>query len=138
MLALLAILALVAAGCVVPQGAPVDECAPAWEPDVAEAPGTITGPAQTIPISCYRVDAERRIEIGFAMPPGPECYAVDLVDVIEDAEAVSLELRIGPIRNPLGGACPDEEFVWSVPVELNRPIEGRRVLDASRLGAEGG
>jgi hypothetical protein len=127
-------LALVLSACVSPQGAPIEECGPDFQADVTETPATITGPARTISIQCYRVIAERRLEIGFVMPPGPECFAVDHVDVIEDAESLSLELRIGPIRNPLGGACPEVEFVWATPVELNRLYDGRQVLDASRLG----
>jgi hypothetical protein len=127
----LALLGAALTGCATAQGAPVPECGPDWEPVIVNGPDTITGPARTIAAECYRVTAENRIEVGVLMPPGPECYAVDLVEVIESDEAVSLEVRIGESRSPVAGACPDEELAWSVTVEFNGPIEGRRVLDAS-------
>jgi hypothetical protein len=125
------LLAAVLAACVSPQGAPVPECGPDWEPVIVDGPSTITGAARTISVECYRVTGENRIEVGVLMPPGPECYAVDLVDVVEDDEAISLEVRIGESRSPLIGACPEEELAWSVTVELNRAVDDRRVLDAS-------
>lgn len=132
--AVLLIAALVLAGCIVPSGGPIPSCGDDWQPTTVEGGTVVTGNLQTLPIECYRVTAERRLELGILMPPGPDCYAVDYVEVVEDAEAVSLEVRIGTISNPLGGACPPESFPWGVPVELNQPIGERRILDASRVG----
>jgi hypothetical protein len=120
------------AGCVAPSGSPVELCDDAWEPVTVQGGTTVTGDLESHPIECYRVIAEQRLEVGILMPPGPECYAVDFVDVIESDDAVSLEVVIGSINNPLGGACPPEALPWGVPVELNGPAEGRRILDASR------
>ncbi|HSK93451.1 MAG TPA: hypothetical protein VLA76_05270 [Candidatus Angelobacter sp.] len=130
--ALVAVLLLV--GCITPFGGPVVECGEDWQPTTVEGGTVVTGNLETLPIECYRVTGERRLEVGILMPPGPDCYAVDYVEVIEDGEAVSLEVRIGTVANPLGGACPPESFSWGVPVELNGPVEGRRILDASNVG----
>lgn len=124
-------LAICLAGCVTPQGGAVSECGPDWEPVVLDGPSTITSPARTISIECYRVVREQRIEVGVLMPPGPECHAIDHVEIIENDEAVSLEVRIGRAASPLIGACPEEELPWGATVELNAPVAGRRVLDAS-------
>lgn len=130
---LIAILLLGAAlaGCAEPVGGAVDECGPDWEPIVLDAPARPTELAQTVPVECYVVVAEQRLEIGFFMPPGPDCYALELVEVIEDDEAISLEVRVGRETRPLG-ACPPEPMPWGATVELNGPAEGRRVLDATR------
>lgn len=125
-------LLLALAACVTPRGAEVPECDPSWEPMVVAGASHVTGAVETISIECYRVIAEQRLEVGVLMPPGPECYAVNAVEVIEDDDAISLEVRIGTIRNPLGGACPPDASSWGIPVELNGRAEGRRVLDASR------
>lgn len=121
--------ALLLAGCATPQGTPVPECAGDWEPVFQATPRAMTDRPRSIPVECYRVTGRSRIEVGFVMPPGPECFAVESVEVIESPEAVSLELRVGGIIDPLG-ACPEQELPWSVLVELNSPIEGREVLDA--------
>lgn len=134
--AVLAALVIGMSACVAPVGAPVPECDPSWEPDVVDGGGVVTGNLDTIPIDCYQVIGERRLQVGITMPPGPECYAVDFVEVIEDDEAISLEARIGTLNNPLGGACPSEAFVWGVLVELNGPVADRRVLDAAAPPAD--
>ena len=125
----LTLVALLAA-CAEPQGTPVPECGEDWQPVIVDGPARPTELPQTIPIECYRVVAEQRLEIGFLMPPGPACHAVELIEVIEDDAAISVELRIGRETNPLG-ACPEEPLAWGATVELNRPVEGRSVLDAA-------
>jgi hypothetical protein len=125
----LALMLLVA--CVAPHGAPIEECGPGWEPDIVDGPPGTTGFPFTLSIECYTVIAERRLQVGFFMPPGPECYAVSVVEVIEDGDAISLEVRVAEARSPLTGACPPDELAWNATVELNQPIDGRRVLDAS-------
>lgn len=122
-------LAVLVVGCVAPQGTPVPECVADFESLFAATPRAMTDRPQSIPVECYRVTGEARIEVGFIMPPGPQCHAVESVEVIEGPDAVSIELRVGGIIDPLG-ACPEEELPWSVLVELNGPIEGREVLDA--------
>ena len=120
------------AACVTPHGTPVEECGRAWEPVIVDGPTRPTELARTLPVECYRVVAERRIEAGFLMPPGPDCHALEVVEVIESDEAISLEVRVGRETAPLG-ACPEESLPWGATVELNGPLAGRSVLDASRL-----
>ncbi len=127
-------LALALAACATPQGAPVPLCASDFEPVFTASPRAMTDRPQSIPVACYRVTGNARIEVGFIMPPGPQCFAVESVEVTESADAVSLELRVGGIIDPLG-ACPEQELPWSVLVELNTPIGDRQVLDA--IGSEG-
>jgi hypothetical protein len=126
---MVAALATLVAGCAAPQGTPVPECASDFAPVFEATPRAMTDRPESIPIECYRITGNARIEVGFVMPPGPECFAVESVEVTESADAVSLELRVGGIIDPLG-ACPEQELLWSVLVELNSPIEGREVLDA--------
>ena len=128
-LRMLAPLVLLLAGCVTPQGTPVPMCASDFEPVFQATPRAMTDRPQSIPVECYRITGNARIEVGFVMPPGPQCYDVESVEVVESPDAVSLELRVGGIIDPLG-ACPEQELLWSVLVELNGPIEGRQVLDA--------
>jgi hypothetical protein len=125
---LLAPLVLLLAGCATPQGTPVPLCASDFEPVFEATPRAMTDRPESIPVECYRVTGNARIEVGFIMPPGPDCFAVESVEVVESPDAVSLELRVGGIIDPLG-ACPVQEVLWSVLVELNGPIEGREVLD---------
>lgn len=128
--ALLAVLVVAGTACVSPHGAPVGPCGPEWDPVIVDGPHRPTELARSVAVECYRVVAERRIEVGFLMPPGPDCYALEAVEVIESDEAISLEVRIGRETAPLG-SCPDERLPWGATVELNGPAEGRQVLDAS-------
>lgn len=126
---MLAMLVLAIAGCAAPRGTPVPECDADFAPVFQATPRAMTDRPESMPVKCYRVTGNARIEVGFVMPPGPQCFAVESVEVVESSDAVSLELRVGGIVDPLG-ACPEQELAWSVLVELNRPIEGREVLDA--------
>lgn len=123
------VLVLLLAACAEPQGTPVPMCASDFEPVFEATPRAMTDRPRSIPVECYRPTGPAMIEVGFVMPPGPECFAVESVEVTEGGDAVALELRVGGIIDPLG-ACPEEELVWSVLVVLNEPLEGRQVLDA--------
>jgi hypothetical protein len=125
----LAALVLALAGCVTPQGTPVPECGPDFAPVLEGTPRAMTDRPESIPVECYRVTGNAQIEVGFTMPPGPQCYQVESVEVTESDDAISLELRVGGIIDRLG-ACPEEEILWSVLVVLNNPIGDREVLDA--------
>lgn len=124
----LATLVLLLAGCATPRGTPVPLCAGDFEPVFQATPRAMTDRPESIPVECYRITGNARIEVGFFMPPGPDCFAVESVEVVESSDAVSIELRVGGIIDPLG-ACPEQELLWGVLVELNTPIEGREVLD---------
>lgn len=125
---------LALAGCVAPQGTPVPECGADFAPVLEGTPRAMTDRPESIPIECYRVTGDARIEVGFRMPPGPQCYQVESVEVTESGDAVSLELRVGGIIDRLG-ACPEEELLWSVLVVLNDPVGDREVLDV--IGSAG-
>jgi hypothetical protein len=126
-----ATLLLALAGCAAPVvGTPIEACGDGWEPLISADPQAMTDRPQTIPIECYTVTGTSRLELGFLMPAGPDCFDVDLVEVIESGEAVSLELRVGGIADRLG-ACPSEEIPWSVLVELNAPVGDRQILDVA-------
>ena len=118
------------AGCATPEGRPIEVCGDDWEPLISADPQAMTNQPQTIPIECYEVTGTSRLELGFLMPPGPDCFNVDLVEVIEGSEAVSLELRVGGVADRLG-ACPPEPIPWSVLVELNAPVADRQILDVA-------
>jgi len=118
------------AGCASPEGTPLEVCGDDWEPLLAADQQAMTDRPQTIPIECYSVTGSSRLELGFLMPPGPDCFGVELVEVIESSEAVSLELRVGGVADRLG-ACPPEAIPWSVLVELNAPVGDRQILDVA-------
>lgn len=128
---LLAALAVGLVACATPEGTPLEVCGEDWEPVIAADPRAMTNRPQTIAIECYTVTGTSRLELGFLMPPGPDCFQVELVEVIESDEAVSLELRVGGVADRLG-ACPPDEIAWSMLVELNGPVGDRQVLDAAR------
>ncbi len=121
------------AGCANPVGGVLEECEPTLEAAgiLAPEPGVQTA-ADTTPIECYRIVRDSRLEVLFTMPPGPDCYGVSIVDAVESGDAISVELRVGALVNPLAGACPETETVWAVQVELNGPIGDRQVLDRAR------
>ena len=69
------------AACAMPTGVAVEECNTSWR---GIDPLIATGAAadqQTIPISCIRTVDEKRISIGFEMPPGPDCYELASIDL---------------------------------------------------------
>ena len=131
---MVATLLVTLAGCAAPVvGTPIELCDDRWEALLAADPQAMTNQPQTIPIECYTVTGTSRLELGFLMPAGPDCFGVELVEVIESSEAVSLELRVGGVADRLG-ACPREEIPWSVLVELNAPVGDRQILDVAPPG----
>ena len=133
--AMLAVLTTFLTGCAVPVGGAIGQCEPDLEPVGVAVPEAGVRGAETISVECYRVVRDSRIEVLFTMPPGPSCYGVSIVDAVESAEAISIELRVGELVNPLGGACPETESLWAVPVELNGSIGDRQVLDRSQAAS---
>ncbi len=127
-----AALLVLLAGCANPVGGALEECDPALEPAGILAPEPGVQTADTIAMECYRPVRDSRIEVLFTMPPGPTCHGVSLVDAVESGEAISVELRVGALVNPLAGACPEVETLWAVQVELNGPIGDRQVLDRAQ------
>jgi hypothetical protein len=76
-----------------------------------------------------RVD-EKRISIGFELPPGPDCYELAAVELVESADAVSVTLQVAPMTDA-GGACPTERARAVTEVDLQAPVGDRALLDGS-------
>lgn len=128
----LAALALLAA-CTTPSGTQAEVCDGSWR-DVASV---IVSPAsggerQAVAIRCIRPVDENRVRIGFEMPPGPDCYELAAIDVVEAAHAVSIALFVSRVDDPAAGACPMEDRRTATEVDLQAPVAGRELLDGSR------
>ena len=119
------------AACATPSGSPADTCDGTWRgvDSVITTPGD--GAAEPLAITCIREVDERRIRVGFSMPPGPSCYVLDAVQVVESSDAVSVRLMIRPDEDPASGACPDEAARVTTEVDLQSPVADRELLDAS-------
>jgi hypothetical protein len=124
--------AILLAACVAPSGSPAETCDGTWRgidsvvaiPDDAEA--------QPVPATCIRQVGDKRIRIGFSMPPGPTCYLLDAVEVVESADAVSVRLMVRTDDDPASGACADRPGRVATEVDLQAPVADRRLLDGSR------
>ena len=86
---------------------------------------------QSIPISCVSAIDDKRISIGFSMPPGPDCYELSAIDLDESADAVAITLMVSRIDD-IGGSCPTEPLRTITEVDLASPVAGRTLLDGSR------
>jgi len=128
-----ALAALLLAACAAPAGAPLEaECDAEWRFVESHILVELEGEPQTVPIECYRRAGLRRIRLGFLMPPGPGCYGLTEIDVVESGEAVSVTLVLSPNDDPLAGACPAEPARAATEIELQAPVEERVLLDGSR------
>ena len=124
-------LALLLAACVNPSGVPVEECNTSWrglEPLIVTG---ATADRQTIPIACIWPVDERRISVGFELPPGPDCYELAAIELEESADAVALTLAAS-IVDDVGGSCPSEPERRITEVDLQSPVGDRALLDGSR------
>ena len=122
---------LLLAACSTPTGVEVEECNTSWrglDPRIATG---ATGERQSVPIACMRRVDERRISIGFEMPPGPDCYELAAVQLVESGEAVSVTLVVS-LMDDVGGACPDEPTRTVTEVDVQSPVGDRTLLDGSR------
>lgn len=127
--AVLAGLLLVA--CSAPAGGTVDECDSSWreiESVIVTPGGSAAGP---VPIDCMRRVDQNRVRIGFRMPPGPTCYRLSEVRVLESADAVSITLIAARDDNPTAGACPETPPRTTTEVDLQAPVADRTLLDGS-------
>jgi hypothetical protein len=126
-----AALALVMAACGVPSGAERTGCGPDW----SEAEVHVTRPggtdSQPMPIACMHQVANRRIRVGFLLPPGPDCLRLHRVQLSESADAVAITLIGAVSDDPPAGACPSEEVQAITEVDLAAPLDHRTLLDGS-------
>lgn len=127
--AVLVVLALPA--CAAPIGEAVDVCDGSWR----EVESRIVIPggesAEPVPIDCMRAIDERRVRIGFAMPPGPSCYRLSAIEVVEGADAVSITLLASADDNSAAGACPEEEMRTATEIDLQAAVDDRTLLDGA-------
>ena len=87
---------------------------------------------QMVPIECIRQVGLRRIRIGFMLPPGPSCFELSAIDVVESGDAVSITLAVARDDDPLAGACPAEPMQAATEIELQAPVADRTLRDGSR------
>jgi hypothetical protein len=118
------------AACTLPSGVAVDECNTSWRGLDARIVTTPRDDGQEIPIACMRRVDDRRISVGFEMPPGPDCYELSAIELVESADAVAVTLRVA--RTEDAGACPDEPLRAVTEVDLQAPVGDRSLLDGSR------
>ena len=127
--------ALLLAGCATPVGAPVPECDASWRVvDSLILEGESGGEPMTVPIDCIRRAALRRIRVGFTMPPGPDCFTLRSIEVVESGDAVSVSLVVARRDDPFAVACPEQGQRAATEIELQAPVEERALLDGSRQG----
>lgn len=126
-----ALIVLVLAACAAPAGDEVEECDGSWR----EVESRIVVPggegAVPVPIVCMRAIDQRRVRIGFAMPPGPSCYRLSAIEVVEGADAVSITLLASPDDSPAAGACPKEEERTATEIDLQAAVDDRTLLDGA-------
>ena len=127
--AVLIVIAL--AACAAPAGDEVDECDGSWRE--VESRIVIPGGEGAVPvqIECMRPIDERRVRIGFLMPPGPSCYRLSAIEVVEGADAVSITLLASPDDNPAAGACPEEAVRTATEIDLQAAVDDRALLDGA-------
>jgi hypothetical protein len=127
------VLALLLAACATPAGRSVGDCDASWRDveSVVVRPGSGGTKTETVPIDCMRRVDQKRVRIGFSMPPGPACYTLSGVDVVEAADAVSIALWVTAIADPAAGACPQETTRTATEIDLEAPVADRSLLDGS-------
>ena len=74
---------------------------------------------------------DRRVIIGFELPPGPDCYELAAIEMVESADAVALTLVASPIDD-VGGSCSPDPVRTITEVDLQSPVGDRMLLDGSR------
>lgn len=124
-------MALLLAACAVPTGVAVEECNTSWRGlDPLIAAGA-SGERQPIPIACMLPIGERRVIIGFELPPGPDCYELAAIELEESADAVAVTL-VAALMDNVGGSCSPEPVRTVTEVDLQSPVGDRTLLDGSR------
>jgi hypothetical protein len=123
-------LALMAA-CASPSGVAVEECNTSWRGLEGRIVTGAAGERHAIPISCMLPIGERRIIIGFELPPGPDCYDLAAIDLEESADTVAVTLVVS-LQDNVGGSCPTEPVRTVTEIDLQSSVADRALLDGSR------
>ena len=124
-------LVLALSACAVPAGRTVAECDASWREVESVIVQQSPSEAEPLPIECMRRVDQSRVRIGFTMPPGPTCYVLSAVDVVEAAESVSIALSMTAVADPAAGACPEEATRSATEIDLQAPVDDRILLDGS-------
>jgi hypothetical protein len=128
--AALVALVLVSA-CNAPAGEERTGCGAAWR-QVEAVAATATGTGEEpLTIECIHQIANRRVRVGFVLPPGPSCHVLRRVELVESADAVSISL-FGAVDDEAGaGVCPAEAREVVTEIDVAAPIDDRALLDGS-------
>jgi hypothetical protein len=122
---------LLLAACAMPTGIAVEECNTSWQGVDTMIAGGATDDQQPVPISCIRAVDEKRISIGFELPPGPDCYELAAIRLVESADAVAVTL-FAAVIDDIGGSCPPDPVRSVTEVDLQAPVGDRTLLDGGR------
>lgn len=124
-----AVLVLVLGACAAPAGDERRGCDADWldAPPVAATAAGIE--AEALAIACIEAVSNRRVRLGFTLPPGPDCHVLQRVELVESADAVSITLIGGVDDDPNAGACPEEASMVVTEVDLSGPVGDRLLLD---------
>lgn len=125
------VVVLLLAACAAPTGNEVEVCDGTWREVESVIVTPVDERAEPVPIECMRRVDERRVRIGFLMPPGPSCYRLSAIEVVEGAEAVSITLFASLDDNPAAGACPEEEVRTATEIDLQAAVDDRVLLDGA-------
>ena len=127
--ALAALLLLTA--CASPSGVAVEECNTSWRGLEAHIATGAEDDRLAVPIACMLSIDERRILIGFEMPPGPGCFELGVIHLEESADAVAVTLLASPTADAFD-SCSTEPARVVTEIDLQAPVGDRRLLDGSR------
>lgn len=130
------VLAVILTACVTPIGDQRPGCGADWldaEAVAASASGT---DERALPIDCIHQIANRRVRVGFVLPPGPSCHVLKRVELVESADAVSITLFGAVDDDPAAGACPEEPRQVVTEIDLAAPIADRVLLVGSSSDSE--
>jgi len=122
---------LVLGACAAPSGDERRGCNAEWL-DAPAVAATGTGvETDALEIACIERVANRRLQLGFTLPGGPDCHVLRRIELLESADAVSITL-IGAVNDdPNTGACPEEPRMVVTEMDLAAPVADRVLLDGS-------
>jgi hypothetical protein len=125
------LLGLLLVACATPVGEDRSGCGAEWQDVEAVAAMARGTDEQPLRIECMHQIANRRLRVGFILPPGPSCHLLRRVVLVESADAISITLFGAVDDDPNAGACPDEERMVVTEIDVAAPVGDRALLDGS-------